>query len=92
MCASIRLVEPTCSQINGTITSVLQEMEAGAIAWVADLWKVPMFCIKSITDMVDTDSPSVQEFQDNLAAASKALEAIVPKVLTFISHKQVSQL
>lgn len=67
-------------------------MEAGAIAWVADLWKIPMFCIKSITDMVDTDSPSVEEFQSNLESASRSLQSIVPRVLDFVSHKQVSQL
>lgn len=34
----------------------VKEMEAAAIAWVADLFHIPMFCLKSITDIVDGQS------------------------------------
>ena len=35
-----------------------QEMEAAAVAWSADLFGCPVFCIKSITDIVDGDRPA----------------------------------
>ena len=31
----------------------VKEMEAAAVAWVAAMFKAPMFCLKSITDIVD---------------------------------------
>lgn len=31
----------------------VKEMEAAAVAWVAAMFKAPMFCVKSITDIVD---------------------------------------
>jgi hypothetical protein len=36
----------------------LQEMEAAAVAWSADMFGTPMFCIKSVTDIVDGDRPA----------------------------------
>lgn len=31
----------------------VKEMEAAAVAWVAAMFQTPMFCLKSITDIVD---------------------------------------
>lgn len=36
----------------------LQEMEAAAVAWSADLFGCPVFCIKSVTDIVDGERPA----------------------------------
>ena len=36
----------------------VQEMEAAAVAWSADLFGCPVFCLKSITDIVDGDRPA----------------------------------
>ena len=36
----------------------VKEMEAASIAWVAALFQTPMFCLKSITDIVDGKYPS----------------------------------
>lgn len=33
--------------------TAIKEMEAAAIAWVADMFGTPMFCLKSVTDIVD---------------------------------------
>ena len=35
-----------------------QEMEAAAVAWSADLFGCPVFCIKSVTDIVDGERPA----------------------------------
>ena len=31
----------------------VKEMESAAVAWVAAMFNTPMFCLKSITDIVD---------------------------------------
>ena len=36
--------------------TAIKEMEAAAIAWVADMFGTPMFCLKSVTDIVDGES------------------------------------
>jgi len=51
----------------------VKEMEAAAIAWVADLYNVPLLALKSITDLVDSETPSQDEFLKNLAQASEVL-------------------
>ena len=33
--------------------TAIKEMEAAAIAWVADMFGTPMLCLKSVTDIVD---------------------------------------
>lgn len=35
-----------------------QEMEAAAVAWSADMFGTPVFCIKAVTDIVDGDRPA----------------------------------
>jgi 5'-methylthioadenosine nucleosidase len=55
--------------------AAVKEMEAGAIAWVCDLFqKTPFFGVKTITDIVDGDRPTQDEFLENLHAAAKALQ------------------
>lgn len=55
--------------------AVAKEMEGAAIGWVCDMFSVPFFCVKAITDIVDGDRPSHEEFLENLASAAKALQA-----------------
>jgi Phosphorylase superfamily len=38
--------------------ATIKEMEAAAVAWVAQLFGKPMFCVKAVTDIVDGDRPS----------------------------------
>ncbi len=33
--------------------AAVKEMEAAAIAWAADMFGRPMFCVKAVTDIVD---------------------------------------
>lgn len=40
------------------LSPTLQEMEAAAVAWSADLFACPVFCIKSVTDIVDGERPA----------------------------------
>lgn len=66
--------------------------QGAAIAYVADLLKVPAIFIKAVTDIVDGDKPTAEEFLQNLAAVTAALDGAVEKVVDFISGKCLSEL
>jgi nucleoside phosphorylase len=51
----------------------LKEMEAAAIAWVAYTTHTPVFAIKSVTNLIDTNPDSPAEFEKNFALASSAM-------------------
>jgi 5'-methylthioadenosine nucleosidase len=51
-----------------------KEMEAAAVAWVAHLHDVPVSAVKTITDLVDSEVATPEQFTANLATASAALE------------------
>lgn len=67
-------------------------MEAAAVAWVADLFGTPLFCVKAITDLVDGERPPQEEFLENLHRASQALQGAMIKTLKFVDGKLPSQL
>jgi len=70
----------------------VKEMEAAGIAHVATMFGVPLIAIKAITDIVDGDKPTQDEFMENLGAAAEALQGAVPKVIAFIAGKELSAL
>jgi 5'-methylthioadenosine nucleosidase len=70
----------------------VKEMEAGSIAWVAALFGVPMFCVKAITDVVDGGKATAEEFLENLGAAAAALQAMLPRVLSFVAGRAPNDL
>ena len=71
---------------------MIQEMEAAAVAWVAGLFQTPMFCLKSITDIVDGERPVHEEFLENLQTAAAALQTTLPKVIEYVAGKKLSEL
>lgn len=70
----------------------VKDMEAGAIAWVCAMNSVPYLGVKVITDVVDGDIPTHDEFLANLSAAAESLQAALPKVLDHVSHKSINDL
>jgi len=70
----------------------IKEMEAASIAWTCSLFKVPFVAIKSITDIVDGDKPTHEEFMANLFAASKAIQVTTAKAIKFLVNRNVSEL
>lgn len=67
-------------------------MEAASVAWTCGLSNTPFFCVKVITDVVDGDRPTHEEFLENLHAAANSLEKIVPLILDFVIGKKLSEL
>ena len=65
----------------------VKEMEAAAIARVASLWGTPLITIKSITDLMDSNQTTAEEFMENLALASQNLKQSVITVLGQIAEE-----
>ena len=52
----------------------VKEMEAAAVAWVCHLHGVPVGAVKSITDLVDSEATTPEQFTTNLATAATSLQ------------------
>ncbi len=72
--------------------TMLKEMEAAAIAYIASLFGIPFLGVKSITDLVDNDEDDEEEFVENLAAASSALCKATLQILDYMKGKTIAQL
>ncbi|KAF5448933.1 hypothetical protein F2P56_029424 [Juglans regia] len=72
--------------------ATIKDMEGAAVAYVADLLKVPAIFVKAVTDIVDGEKPTAEEFLQNLVAVTAALDQAVTQVLDFINGKCLSQL
>ena len=53
--------------------AILKEMEAGGIAWLASTTKTPFFAIKSVTNLIDLNPNSPEEFEKNFSLAVQSL-------------------
>lgn len=49
------------------------------MAYVADLLSVPAVFVKAVTDIVDGDKPTAEEFLQNSVAVTAALDQAVTK-------------
>ncbi|MEM6257146.1 MAG: 5'-methylthioadenosine nucleosidase [Planctomycetota bacterium] len=58
-----------------------KDMEAAAIAWVADQHQKPLCAVKAVTDLVDGPHPTHEEFERHLHTASDALSEALEKLL-----------
>lgn len=70
----------------------VKDMEAAAIAWSCQLHNTPYFGLKVVTDIVDGDKPTQEEFFENLGAAAKSLQDALPKVVELICGKSHNEL
>lgn len=59
---------------------------------MADLLKVPVIFVKAVTDLVDGDKPTAEEFMQNLVSVTAALEQSVSQVIDFINGKCLAEL
>lgn len=70
----------------------VKDMEAAGIAWSCELHKVPFLGVKVVTDIVDGEVPTHDEFLENLHSASVSLQAALPKVLDYVCGKSYDEL
>lgn len=67
-------------------------MEGAAIAWVAELSNTPFMALKVVTDIVDGERPTHEEFLENLSAAAKSLNEVLPRIIDYVVGKPIGQL
>lgn len=70
----------------------VKDMEAAAIAWSCSLHNTPHFGVKVVTDIVDGDKPTQDEFLENLSNAAKSLQDALPKVIEYVCGKNHDEL
>ena len=70
----------------------VKEMECASIAMVAALFKTPFFAVKALTDIVDGDRVSADEFSENLGMAAAALRSALPRVIEYLATRTIDQL
>jgi len=66
----------------------IKDMEGAAFAWVASLYGTPIFSIKAITDLMDSEKTTQEEFLQNLHKASIALKEACYSVIDYIAVKK----
>ncbi|MDR2927478.1 MAG: hypothetical protein LBV41_04665 [Cytophagaceae bacterium] len=81
-------MSPTDAAMIETIGGEVKDMEAAAVAWVASLYQIPMFCIKSVTDLVDsTHHATHEQFARNLeTSVEKLTDAMITVVEYLAKH------
>lgn len=67
----------------------VKEMEAAGIAHVATMFGVPLIAIKAITDIVDGDKPTQDEFMENLGRGGYASTRLPHSPLGQLAHLSV---
>ncbi|KAM0934501.1 putative methylthioadenosine nucleosidase [Dioscorea sansibarensis] len=72
--------------------ATLKDMEGAAVAYVAGLFSVPTIFVKAVTDIVDGEKPTADEFLQNLVTVTAALEQSVTQVIDFINGKCLPEL
>lgn len=72
--------------------ATVKDMEGAAVAYVADMFSTPAIFVKAVTDIVDGQKPTTEEFLMNLKAVTETLELAVVKLVDFINGKHISDL
>lgn len=72
--------------------ATVKDMEGAALAYVADMLAIPLISVKAVTDIVDGDKPTVEEFLENMSMAASALSKTVPLVLKYVIGKSMLDL
>lgn len=54
--------------------------------------KVPAIFVKAVTDIVDGEKPTAEEFLQNLATVTATLGQSLAQIIDFISGKYLSEL
>lgn len=82
---SLDMNDDDASRIEAAAT-IAKDMEAAAIAWVADQYEKPLCAVKAVTDLVDGEHPTHEEFERHLHTASDALSQTLIKLLNHLTE------
>eukprot|EP00559_Dactyliosolen_fragilissimus_P006601 CAMPEP_0184862918 /NCGR_PEP_ID=MMETSP0580-20130426/8149_1 /TAXON_ID=1118495 /ORGANISM="Dactyliosolen fragilissimus" /LENGTH=236 /DNA_ID=CAMNT_0027360937 /DNA_START=144 /DNA_END=854 /DNA_ORIENTATION=+ len=70
----------------------VKDMEAAAIAWSCKIHDTPYVGVKVVTDIVDGDRPTQDEFLENLGTAAKSLQNALPEVIQHVCGRTHEEL
>lgn len=70
----------------------VKDMEGASVLYVASLLSVPTILVKVVSDIVDGERPTAEEFLENLSTSSLVLLRTSTQILEFIKGKQLSDL
>lgn len=70
----------------------VKDMEGAAIAWISEMSNTPFFALKCVTDIVDGEHPTHEEFMQNLITAAESLQASLVAVVNFLIGKSHADL
>ena len=70
--------------------AVAKEMEAASIALVCSLQEIPFFCVKSITNLLDSPDTSESQFQSNFSQSVSSLHNQMIRVLNYCNDNRLS--
>lgn len=72
--------------------AVIKEMEAASVAWVAQMFKIPFFGVKVISDLIDTDIPAGEQFLSHFDNATGLLKDKMIEILNYLAEKSIEEL
>ena len=81
---------PVCDEIMIQNNVTVKDMEAAAISYVCAMFQnptIPYIGLKVVTDIVDGEHPTQDEFLQNLHTASVQLQKALPTLLDYVSGK-----
>ena len=67
-------------------------LQGASVLYVARLLATPVILLKVVTDIVDGDRPTSEEFLANLSTASLVLLETATRMLNFIRGKSIKDL
>jgi 5'-methylthioadenosine nucleosidase len=70
----------------------VKDMEAASVAYIAEITNTPFLALKVVTDIVDGDRPTHEEFLENLSTAAISLQQKIPLLIDYIVGKKLSDL
>jgi 5'-methylthioadenosine nucleosidase len=70
----------------------VKDMEAAAVAWSTHMFQKPYLGVKVVTDIVDGDRPTQDEFLENLATAAQKLQEALPQVIDHVCGRRHDEL
>ena len=63
-----------------------KDMEGAAISYLCNMKKVPLICLKAVTDIVDGPAAAMEEFLANLAKSSKFSQCLLKVYILFLKN------
>lgn len=70
----------------------VKDMEVAAMAWICQMYEIPFFSIKAITDLVDGDTPVPEDFIKNFKLSVANMEHKLFEIIEFIRNKKISEI